>query len=113
MLSLSELNSKLISIFQICLIAVLIAIPLGLIYQSIQTAEFMKTCPDHSCGNYLGILYFVLVPAEIYLVLIFFWLRILRSSEINRTWKFIQLIIIFLIGVIPGIIMLYPAFLKD
>jgi hypothetical protein len=80
------INRKLISVLHIVLLAVLVIIPIGLIYQSIRTYLFPQTCPGHSsCGSIIGILYLILIPAEIYVLLIWGWLRYLRATEMNNT----------------------------
>ena len=104
------INKTLFSILNVILVAVLAIIPLGLVYQSIESARFARNHPDFGAScDWTGLLYFILIPAEIYLLIVFFWLRLLRKGKIDKRLKLVQLILILLIGAIPGLILLYPA----
>ena len=95
------------------LLAEIILIPIGLIYQLISAYQFAKNCPDNSCGSNVGILFFVLLAVEVYLIAMFVWLSILKNIEINPTLKLIQVILIVILGLVPGIIFLFPAFFAE
>lgn len=107
-------NKTLHKLNNFLLILILVVIPLGLIYQTIESYQFMKDCPDpRVCHNWAGMLFLVLIPAELYTGLIFFWLKVLQNAKTTHTSRLIQLIIIFLIGVIPGLAWMFPAVFAD
>jgi len=54
-----------------------------------------------------------LLAVEVYLIAMFVWLRILKNIEINPTLKLIQVILIVILGLVPGIIFLFPAFFAE
>ena len=108
-----KFNSRLVTLFNWIMIFILIAIPAGLVFQSIRVAEFMKDCPDNSCGSWIGIYFAILIPAELYLILIYIWLRALKTIDINRTFKLVQLVIIFIVGILPGLFLSYAAIFKQ
>jgi hypothetical protein len=110
---LAVVNQKFISLVNKALLVVIVLIAFGLIYQLITAYQFLKNCPDNSCGSNVGILFFSLLTAEGYLIAMLVWLRILKNTEINPNLKLIQLMLIIIFGLIPGIIFLFPAFFAD
>jgi H+/Cl- antiporter ClcA len=108
-----KLNKRLIKIFNAMLVGILILIPLGLLYRLIQTHQFLQNCHDHSCGTWIGIVFIILLPSELYLWIILKWLKRVQNAQIDETMKSIQLLLIFILGVLPGIFLLYPAFIKQ
>lgn len=93
------------------LLLVLVSVPIYLAYQTMKVVQFQSEGPGTTC-SYIGILYFVLIPFECYLLLIFSWLQMLRRRILDRPWHFLQLFLIFLVGVVPGVVLLFLLLMK-
>lgn len=91
------------------LLVIVLGIPSGLIYQTVKAAQFQAEGPGTTC-SWIGILYFVMIPAECYLLFILFWLQILRGQTLYQPWHLLQLMLIFLLGIVPGVLLLFPLF---
>lgn len=107
-----KVNRNLITIFTITLTAILVIIPLGLIYRLIDAYQFLQNCPDKSCGTWIGILAIILLPAELYLWMVLKWQKVLPATQTNETIKFIQLLLVFILGVMPGMLSIYAVLIK-
>ena len=90
---------------------ILLAIPLGLTLQTLATMQVQEAEYGTTC-SYIGIFYVVFIPFECYLLLLFFWLQTLRGRPVYKLWHLLQLIFIFVLGIVPGGVMLFPLFCK-
>ncbi|MEO1516361.1 MAG: hypothetical protein AAFV95_15160 [Bacteroidota bacterium] len=94
--------------------AILVLIPLGFLMQFRRNVEFVRDYPEEViCGNLMGILFMALIYGECYLLLIFTWLYALRRNQQRGFLQLIQLILIALLGLIPGLFLAYAALFKN
>jgi hypothetical protein len=111
---LEHFNNILHKLNNALLIMILVVIPLGLIYQTVESYQFMENCPDpRVCHSWVGMLYMILIPTEIYIGLIFFWLKALKHANTTTESRLVQLVIISLIGVVPGLVLMFSAVFAD
>ena len=110
MKKLEELNTTFSRLINIILIALLVMIPAGFCYRLIEMYHFENSGID---AEWTGIILIFLVAMEAYLLVLFTWLRLIMRRRMRSLIKLIQLIIIFIIGILPGILAIYPAFFKD
>lgn len=93
------------------LLVIVLGIPSGLIYQTVKAAQFQAEGPGTTC-SWIGILYFVMIPAECYLLFILLWLQVLRGYILDKPWHLFQLLVIFMVGIVPGVVLLFLLLMK-
>lgn len=107
-------NTILHKLNNVLLIIILVVIPLGLISATIDANRAMDECPETgTCHTWIGLVYVVLIVAGLYTGLMLLWLKFLQHSQTSLGFRLIQLIIIFLIGVVPGLMLMFPAVFAD
>jgi hypothetical protein len=92
------------------LIALVVIIPIGLCYRLIEIYQLEKIGID---SEWTGIILIFLVAMEVYLLVLFTWLRLIMNKRMSSIVKLIQLLIISIIGILPSILSMYTAFFKD
>ena len=88
-------------------IGILIAILLGLLYHTFDWLQFQRAHPGEG-RTWIGIFHMVMIPFELYLLLICWWVRVLLRQRLGSFWQLLQLIIIFAIGIVPGMFLIFP-----
>jgi ABC-type siderophore export system fused ATPase/permease subunit len=104
-----KLNILLSKINNRILIVLLLIIPAGFCYRIIQMYQFESTGVS---SEWTSIILIFLIAVELYLIIMFIWLRLIIHRKMSKTLKFIQLLLILLLGALPGISAIYPAFIK-
>lgn len=105
-----QFNKSLYRLNNYALVALLVLIPVGFIYRIIQAHALEDGVTS---TEWMGIVLMLLIAMEIYLLVHFIWLRLLNNAKVNPVLKLIQLLLIFVVGVLPGLLALYPAFIKS
>ena len=105
-----QLTRPLAKITKHLLKGLLLSIAIGFFYRIFQIYQ-LEQAGINSGWTYLVL--FFLIAVEVYVVALYFWLRYLSSTNKEGIFTFVQLVIIFVFGIIPGIIALYPAFFKE
>lgn len=83
---------------------------LGIVYRSIQLFHLENGVTNPGWSS-LVILY--LFAVEIGLVFFWFWSRWLFNRNFSTQWMFLQYGVIAIFGIVPAIVSLYPAFIKQ
>ncbi len=109
-ISLPTLTHRTSSIFIWGFVLILILNIIGLIYQGKLNAEFMEAHPDG--GSNLGILIGAYLMIEMYMFVMLCWTWLVSQMEKLQWLKLLQLIILFCIGIIPGVYLAILIFLK-
>ncbi len=91
------------------MLALLAIIPLGLIGRTIEQEIRANGHPDIGC-SWFGLLYFVLIPLELYLGVLWFILYLLLNSKVRDPIRLPAFLLILLLGAIPGIAGLWALF---
>ena len=87
----------------------MILVLIGFFYRIFEMFEMERRGID---SEWLPLVLFFLLVVEVYLALLYFWCRNISQKRIHHVLKFIQLFLILIFGIIPGLLALYPAFFK-
>lgn len=105
-----KLNDFVSTINHKALMVLLCVIPIGICYRIYQLIQLRNT---EMHGEWTGVVLLFLVAAELYLFIMIAWLKAGAQKTSNNALKLIQLLLIFVLGVLPGISAIYPAFIKN
>ena len=94
------------------LLAGLVLIPAGLLFQFIKSAQLTAEYPEANC-SFIGILYIVLIFGFIYALLFLLWNSLLGSKAKSGFRSWIQFVIIFLLGVLPVLFLSYWGWVAE
>jgi len=108
--SLTKLTRRTSSIFIWVFVLILILNIIGLIYQGKRNAAFIEANPDG--GSNLGIFIGAYLMIELYMLVMLCWTWLVSQMKKLQWLKLLQLIILFCIGIIPGIYLAIGVFLK-
>lgn len=81
---------------------------LGCAYQIYKTNTFIKRMPDAS--SHMGIFFILWGYVTLYLVAMYIWAWAAKGADIQPIYKRIQLIVILLLGVLPGLLWAINSF---
>ena len=104
------LNRALTMILYYLLPALLVLLPVGAIYRIIEAKQLEGTGVS---SEWTGVLLIFLVAMEFYLMLHYFWFRLIFRRALKPIVKLINLLTILFLGLLPGLAMLYPTFIKS
>ncbi len=108
--NITRFNSIVSKIFLWTFFAILILNILGIFYQGKRSSDFMESHPDGRSN--MGIFIALYMMVEIYILFLLLWTWSISQTKGWQKAKLTQLIILFIIGILPGIFLAIGSFLK-